>query len=64
MLLALLTTPVAVAATQKLLFDTPQSSANVALREYAVQAHRLALVPHEVIKEYTANSVAGNYVAE
>ena len=56
--------PVEVAAAQKLLFDIPQSSANVALREYAIQADRQILIPHEVVKEYNANSVAGYYYAD
>ena len=63
-LLASLAMPVAVVAAQKLLFDIPQSSANVALREYAIQAHRQILIPHEVVKEYNANSVAGYYFAD
>ena len=63
-LLASLTMPVEVAAAQKLLFDIPQSSANVALREYAIQADRQILIPHEVVKEYNANSVTGYYYAD
>jgi|GEM_PF-500731 len=63
-LLASLTMPVEVAAAQKLLFDIPQSSANVALREYAIQADRQILIPHEVVKEYNANLVAGYYFAD
>ncbi len=63
-LMASLTMPAEVVAAQKLLFDIPQSSANVALREYAIQADRQILIPHEVVKEYNANSVTGYYYAD
>lgn len=63
-LLAVLLMPCSVAAAHKLLFDIPQSSANVALREYAIQARRQILFPHEVAKEFRANSVEGYYSAD
>lgn len=63
-ILALLSMPFSAVAAQKLLFKIPQSSANIALREYAIQARRQILIPHEVAKEFKANSVEGYYSAD